>query len=83
MTTLEEAALVTLLERRYGDGSIYLQSREERLLLKKAVQLGLVTRDGYVTAAGQAFIATRRLDADADPSTTISDHLRDELLGEA
>jgi len=83
MNTFEQAALAALLQRRFGDGSIYLQSREDRLLLKKAVQLGLVTTDGYLTPAGQRFIATHRLDNPSDAASDDAKHLRDELLGEA
>ena len=64
MTVLEEASLAALLERRYGDGLVYLQCREDRLLLKKAVRMGLVTDDGYVTAQGKRYAATYTLAVD-------------------
>ncbi|MGQ0657217.1 MAG: hypothetical protein ACT4NU_03845 [Chromatiales bacterium] len=82
MTLLEEAALVALLQRRFGDGTVYLQSREDRLLLKKAVQLGLVTHDGYLTPAGQRYVTTHKLDQPEDSNTADAAHRRDELLGE-
>jgi hypothetical protein len=60
LTPLEEVTLMTLLAQRHADGAIALYSRHDRLLFKKALRLGLVSADGYLTEAGQRFQAARR-----------------------
>ena len=52
-----DPAIVKLLAHRYGDGLVYLRGAEERKLYARAVGLGLITRDGYVTREGRALIA--------------------------
>ena len=52
-----ESALLELLDRRYGDGLVYLREDEERGLLIRAIRLGLVSPDGYITPKGQAALA--------------------------
>jgi len=44
--------LLTLLGQHYGDGLVYLREAEDRQLLKRAMVLGLVSEDGYLTPAG-------------------------------
>ena len=53
-----DPAIVKLLAHRYGDGLVYLRGREERQLYARAVGLGLINRDGYVTPQGRALIAS-------------------------
>lgn len=55
MMPFEELAITTLLGQRFGDGLIYLQSRDDRRLLKRAMRLGLVDEGGYLTAFGKRF----------------------------
>lgn len=44
--------LLTLLSQHYGDGLVYLRETGDRRLLKRAIVLGLVSEDGYLTPAG-------------------------------
>ncbi|MFZ0255950.1 MAG: hypothetical protein WAN46_09925 [Gammaproteobacteria bacterium] len=55
MTTFEEVAIANLLGHRFGDGLIYVRSRDERRLLKRAMRLGFVDEGGYLTAHGKRF----------------------------
>lgn len=48
----ETAALTALLDIRYGDGTIYIRDRIELGLFHKAVKLGLVDSEGYITPTG-------------------------------
>lgn len=68
MTPLEEAAMTTLLNHRFGDGSIYVQGREDRLLLKKARRLGFVSNEGYLTPEGYRFVHTHEPPAEPGSS---------------
>ena len=52
-----DPAIVKLLAHRYGDGLVYLRGAEERQLYARAVGLGLINRDGYVTPEGRELIA--------------------------
>ena len=52
-----EPELLKLLDHRYGDGLVYLREDEERGLLARAIRLGLVSPDGYITPKGQSAIA--------------------------
>lgn len=52
-----ETALLQLLDHRYGDGLVYLHEDEERGLLSRAMRLGLVSPDGYITPKGQSALA--------------------------
>ncbi len=67
LTPMEELALATLLEQHYGDGLLYLYSRYDRLLFKKAARMGLVDAEGYLTQAGYRFWNTRRYRRPASP----------------
>ena len=57
-----EAALVQLLDHRYGDGLVYLRDQAERSIYKTAVKLGLINVDGYVTPQGRTLIARHGVD---------------------
>lgn len=49
--------IIQLLSHRYGDGLVYLRERTERSLFDRAVRLGLITREGYLTPTGRAILA--------------------------
>ena len=49
--------IIQLLSHRYGDGLVYLRERAERSLFDRAVRLGLITREGYLTPVGRAVLA--------------------------
>ncbi len=52
-----DQALLQLLGHRYGDGLVYLRDDGERRLFERAVSMGLVNREGYLTPAGRALLA--------------------------
>jgi len=54
--------LLQLLGHRFGDGLVYLREETERVLFDRAVNLGLVTGEGYLTPAGRALLAEHNLD---------------------
>ena len=57
-----DSAIVQLLGHRYGDGLVYLSDRSEKTTFDKAVSLGLVSREGYLTPKGRSLVARRHLD---------------------
>jgi hypothetical protein len=57
-----DSAIVQLLGHRYGDGLVYLQDRSEKTTFDKAVSLGLVSREGYLTPEGRSLLARCHLD---------------------
>lgn len=52
-----DQALLQLLAHRFGDGLVYLGDDSERRLFERAVSMGLVNREGYLTPAGRSLIA--------------------------
>ncbi len=52
-----DQAILMLLGHRYGDGLVYLQNDAEEQLFHQAVQLGLVSSEGYVTPRGLSVLA--------------------------
>ena len=52
-----DPALIQLLAHRYGDGLVYLREEGERQLFEQAVNMGLVSREGYLTPAGRSLMA--------------------------
>ena len=48
--------VMKLLSQRYGDGLVYLHEPAQHPHYERAVHLGLVSADGYLTAAGQSLI---------------------------
>lgn len=52
-----DTALVRLLEHRYGDGLIYLRDNGERRVYERAIKMGLVSREGYLTPEGRSLLA--------------------------
>lgn len=59
--SINKSALTRLLDQRYGDGQIYLTDVKERVVLKAAVHMGLVSADGYLTQSGRRFWANHAL----------------------
>ena len=51
-----DAAIVSLLSNRYGDGFVYLRGQEERSLYEQAKHLGLISGEGYLTPTGRSLI---------------------------
>ena len=49
---IETRDFVRLLSQHFGDGLVYLADEADRLLLKTAIDDGLISPDGHVTAAG-------------------------------
>lgn len=52
-----DQAILELLGHRYGDGLVYLRNETEKQLFDEAVQLGLVSSEGYVTPRGLSLVA--------------------------
>lgn len=44
--------VTVLLGQHYGDGSVYLHDASDRVLLKRAIEGGYVSPEGYLTPAG-------------------------------
>ena len=57
-----DLAIVKLLAHRYGDGFVYLRNQDERGLYDQAKDLGLISREGYLTALGRSLIARSNWD---------------------
>lgn len=57
LSGFEKAALAALLGHCYGNGVVFVRSRDDRKLLKKAVCLGLVDDAGAITDSGVSFRA--------------------------
>jgi hypothetical protein len=49
---IDSRDFVRLLSQHFGDGLVYLADDADRLLLKNAIDYGLISPDGRVTAAG-------------------------------
>ena len=47
-------AVLRVLTHRFGDGLVYLHDAGERHAYRRAIALGLVGHDGYLTPAGLA-----------------------------
>ena len=58
LTQLEKATLAALLGHCYGNGVVFVRSRDDRKLLKKAAFLGLVDEAGAITESGESFRTT-------------------------
>lgn len=56
MTRHDQVAIARLLEHRYGDGTIYLLSRSDRLTFEQALELGYIGDDGQITPDGHRFL---------------------------
>jgi hypothetical protein len=49
-----DQAIIRLLGHRFGDGLVYMRDSAERAVFWRAVNLGLISAQGYVTPAGLA-----------------------------
>lgn len=56
LTPLEAAAIAALLRHCFDDGRVHARGRDDRRLLRKAVQCGLVDTAGYPTRAGRRLL---------------------------
>lgn len=54
---VDETVLTKLLDQRYGTGEVYLKDAQDQPLFKLAIQLGLVSDEGYVTTSGKRYWA--------------------------
>lgn len=52
-----DTQVIELLGHRYADGLVYFGEASERGVFDRAVRLGLVSRDGYLTREGRAIVA--------------------------
>ena len=52
--------LVALLGQRYGDGLVYLRGGNDHAVFARAIELGLVSDDGYLTPTGHRFWMNRQ-----------------------
>ncbi|MGI9335959.1 MAG: hypothetical protein ACR2RL_22660 [Gammaproteobacteria bacterium] len=55
-----DLGLVRLLAQRYGDGQVYLNQGDDPRQYERAVRLGLVSTEGYLTAAGRSLVSRHR-----------------------
>ena len=44
--------ITVLLGQHYGDGTVYLHSARDRILLREAISKGFVSPEGYLTPQG-------------------------------
>lgn len=51
------SGIARLLGHRFGDGLVYFRDESERKLFRLAVELGLLSREGYLTPEGHSFLA--------------------------
>lgn len=49
---IDGADFVRLLSQHFGDGLVYIADDADRSLLQNAIDVGLISPDGHVTAAG-------------------------------
>lgn len=49
---IDRGDFVRLLSQHFGDGLVYMADEADRLLLESAIDVGLISPDGHVTAAG-------------------------------
>jgi len=52
-----DPAVLSVLGHRYGDGLVYLRNNSEQPAFDRAVRLGLVSSEGYVTPRGLSVLA--------------------------
>ncbi|MEQ8235068.1 MAG: hypothetical protein RLW61_15020 [Gammaproteobacteria bacterium] len=53
-----EQSIARVIARRYGDGGIYLPRRQDqRDALRRAIDAGFVSADGFLTRAGRRLVA--------------------------
>lgn len=49
---IDRGEFVRLLSQHFGDGLVYMADDDDRQLLQSAIDIGLISPDGHVTAAG-------------------------------
>ena len=49
---MDRGDFVRLLSQHFGDGLVYMADDADRQLLKTAIDVGLISPDGHVTAEG-------------------------------
>ena len=52
------SGIASLLGHRFGDGLVYFRHVGERKLFNRAVERGLLSREGYLTPEGYSYLAT-------------------------
>ncbi len=57
-----DPAIVQLLTNRYGDGLVYLRGEDEPGAYERAMNMGLISREGYLTPRGRSLIARLQRD---------------------
>jgi len=55
-----DEAVRKLLGHRYADGLVYFGEAGERPVFERAVRLGLISREGYLTRDGRTAVAGDR-----------------------
>ena len=55
-------SILQLLGHRFGDGLVYLLERRDRSVYQRAVSLGLVSAEGYLTPLGASMVARHHID---------------------
>ncbi len=56
----QEVEITVFLGQRYGDGLVYLSGSRDRIVFERAIDLGLVSDEGYLTPAGHRFWRSRQ-----------------------
>lgn len=60
---VHESQIAALLEARFGDGLMYLTKNNSYSLYNKAIELGFVDSEGYLTRKGRALLTRHRFQA--------------------
>ena len=55
--TANSSGIARFLGHRFGDGLVYIRDESERKLFGLAVELGLLSHEGYLTPEGHSFLA--------------------------
>jgi len=55
--TSTESAIAQLMNRRYGDGVVYVPRERSKQVLQTAIAEGYVSAEGFVTRKGRALLA--------------------------
>ena len=55
-----ESEIAAMLEARFGDGLMYLSRNNSRSLFQKAVEMGFIDHEGYLTRKGRSLLTHHR-----------------------
>ncbi len=55
-----ESQIAALLEARFGDGLMYLSKNNSQSLYKKAIEMGFIDSEGYLTRKGRSLLTHHR-----------------------